>query len=604
MDNQVIRVIEALCRDVGTPRALAVKLMVNAGEWAQLQQLRCRPQDYQDLGGLSSIRKDVPESESYWQDNLVTEILRKCDLPSSVDREAAAVQTFHDCEVANCTTNVRLSRYMPETLFLEEQDIPVVDFISRWRKDVWTLLGNLPDTLTPRFSSGATYADTGLLITIPDKMSSTPTIYSSGRCLLPLWGETAWSRALVKGRPWRSDPREVRGNIFFTVPKDGTKFRGCAKEASIMVSYQLDAGRVMKAKLLKIGIDLRQGQALHRSLAREASLSGHLATIDMSNASDTLCRLLPKLVLRDDWWELLNSLRATHTRVNGKWFRLEKFSSMGNGFTFELETVIFATLARAVIRDGGGDPDIVKCYGDDLIVPVEHYRDVVAALRLFGFQPNMKKTFAEGPFRESCGGDFWSGIPVRGHYIEELPDEPQHWISLANGLRRVAFADGAHPTRWDVVRTAWLRCLDPIPNRIRRCRGPAHLGDVVIHDAESEWAWAKPPMLLDSDGWEQTWVYAYIPVPKVLPWHHWLPTVQLASCTLGLPSTGVTPRSKGEDVVTGYRIGRVSATLTSSWVPISEPPKFYREAELDKSVLDVTQVTEEIDPKVLADYLA
>lgn len=579
MENQVLRVIQRLAQDVGTPRAVSVYMLATAGEWAQLQQLRVEPRYYTC-------------SESFWMDCLVTDILRKCDLPSTVDREAVAVETFYSCEKECFHTNSYLRRYLPNHLLLETRaQSSVYDFIGRWRKNVDFVLGNLPDTLTPRFSGGATYADTGFLKTTPDKMSSTPTIYSATECLLPFWHQTSWSKSLTASRPWQSRPRTVRGNIFFTVPKDGTKFRGCAKEASIPVSLQLDVGRLMKRRLLRIGIDLKRDQMIHRYAAMRASVSGDEATIDMSNASDTVCRVLVQLGLRSDWYELLNSLRATHTRVNGKWVRLEKFSSMGNGFTFELETVIFATLARTVIADAGGDPDSVKCYGDDLIVPSMHYKSVMSALQLFGFQPNPKKTFSEGPFRESCGGDYWSGVPVRAHYLESLPDEPQQWISLANGLRRVARADPRHPHRWDVVKSAWLRALDPIPSHIRRCRGPEALGDTVIHDDPQNWAWADPPRTrhqvsfierdagpsqdgiprkriytLDDgsqDGWDQKWVFAYIPVPNVLPWNHWLPSVQLACCTLGLPSEGVTPR----DDVSGYRIGRLPVACSSSWLP-------------------------------------
>ncbi len=558
MDNQVVRIVDSLADNVGTPRALAVKMLVRAGEWVQLQQLKCRPSDYRD-------------AESYFRDCMITDLLRKCDLPSSLDREAAARSTFLLCEKENHRTNARLRRFLPEHLFLEVNDMPVYDFISRWRKNVYQLMGNLPDHLTPRFSGGATYADTGHYITTPDKMSSTPTMYQETGCLLPFWQETSWFRAL-SSRPRSSTPTTVRGNIFFTVPKDGTKFRGCCKEASINVSFQLDVGRVLKSKLKRIGIDLQEGQNLHRELARESSVSGDLATIDMSNASDTVCRVLVQLLLRGDWYELLNSLRATHTRVDGSWHRLEKFSSMGNGFTFELETIIFATLARTVIASEGGDPDLVRCYGDDLIVPSAHYLSVVSALRMFGFTPNMEKTFAEGPFRESCGGDFFDGVPVRAHFIKELPDEPQKWIALANGLRRMAGADVQHSPRWSMLRTAWLRALDCIPTHIRRCRGPQSLGDVVIHDDESEWCWSDPPRIRDSSqrtdpmcGWEtsRTWIRTYQPVPSVLPWHHWIPDVQLASCTLGYTSTGVSPRGG----VSGYRMGRTIARPHSTWQP-------------------------------------
>jgi len=565
MEHHLLRVVLALCEDVATPRALAVKLLAENGEWTQLLKLRVRPRDYAD-------------SESYWRDALVTELLRKSNTPTDVDREGAAVASFYACERRNATTNARLSRFMPEDPLLEDPvDDRVMRFISAWRKDVDLVMGTLPVHLTPRFSGGATYGDSGKLTTTPDKMSSTPQITSAARDLLCFWQETSWFRALCEERPWQSDPLTVRGNVFFTVPKDAEKYRGCCKEPSLNIAFQLDVGRLMKSRLRRIGIDLKTGQALHKHLAQKASLTGELATIDMSNASDTLCRVLPRLLLRKEWFTLLDSLRATHTLMrDGRWVRLEKFSSMGNGFTFELESLVFATLARRVVADEGGDPDLVSCYGDDLIVPVEHCKTVLAALAFFGFEPNERKTFAEGPFRESCGGDFFNGVPVRAHYIEELPDEPQKWISLANGLRRVAQADLGNIHRWNVVRRAWHRCLDAVPSDIRRCRGPIHLGDSVIHDIETEWGHTKirPKrrttacrrfVLDDGSGPEVDAVFAYLPVPTVLPWTNWLPTVQLASCTLGYPSRGVTPRGG----VSGYRIARVPSRYTSDWEPMT-----------------------------------
>ncbi len=559
MDHQVIRIVDALCEDVGTPRALAVRLLVRAGEWAQLQQLRVKPSDYDD-------------SESYWRDNLVTELLRKCDLPSDVDKEAAAVRTFEECELQNARTNIRLTRFLPESLFIETaEEETVYQFISEWRKEVDWVMGGVPACLTPRFSNGATYADTGKLITIPDKMSSIPHMYEGNRCLLPFFERTSWFRLRAEtGAPFVPVP--VRGNIFFTVPKDGTKFRGCGKEASMAICLQLDAGRTLRQRLKRIGIDLQNDQEKHRQLARKGSLDGSLATMDQSNASDTLCRVLPRLVCPKAWWELLDSLRASHTRVKDRWFRLEKFSSMGNGFTFELETIIFATLARVVVRQMGLNPDDVSCYGDDLIVPTDCFQQVANALRYFGFTPNLKKTYGTGPFRESCGGDFFNGIPVRGPYIEELPNEPHEWISLANSLRRIALVEGAPASRWSTVRRAWLRVLDCLPSHIRRLRGPEFLGDIVVHDHSENWVLAEVPdppkgtkHLVDTyhtPALNKRWVRAWTPVPEVLPWHHWRPHVQLASCTLGLPAVGVTPR----DGVSGYKVRSVPLG-GSTWLP-------------------------------------
>lgn len=548
MEQEMFRVIEAVCQDVCTPRALAVKLLAQYGEWSQLGQLRVEPHRYRD-------------AESYFKDCLVTDLLRKCNLPSGVDKARVARDTFFACEKQNARTNARLSRFMKDSLLIEDSDDDrVYRFIGDWRKEVRMVIGCLPDTLPLRFSGGATFADTGSLTTIPDKMSSVPTITEGARCLLPFWVETSWFRALSERS--HSDPRTVRGNIFFTVPKDGNTDRGCCKEPSLNISFQLSAGKLISKRLSRVGVDLLTAQDRHRLLAKEASITGALCTIDMSNASDTVCRVLPHLVLPGDWAMLLESLRSTHTRVEGKWVRLEKFSSMGNGFTFELETLLFVTMARTIVAQAGGDPDLVSCYGDDLIAPSEYYREIVAALRFFGFDPNMKKTFAEGPFRESCGGDFWEGVPVRALFLKELPNEPQQWISLANGLRRVAGTNNCTNPRWALVQRAWLRALSAIPSPIRRCRGPEHLGDIVIHDDPAYWSVCELHKK-KHPSWEAGFIKAYLPVPSTLPWSHWRPAVQLASCTLGLPSTGVTPRG----AVSGYRIGVVVANLTSSWLP-------------------------------------
>ncbi len=537
--DQIRKVISALGRSLGTPRALSAVMLADAGEWTQLQKLRVKdPKSY-----LSA--------EDYFKDALITELLRKCDLPNDVDKEEVALQTFRDTEARCYATNVRLMRFLPETLFIEDGDEPVARFIDAWRKEVRTGLPSLPLFLTPRFSGGATYADVGSLTTIPDKMSSVPTIYPSCRDLSQFFWETSWGKSCVSRAPC-----DVRGNIFFTVPKDSEKFRGCAKEASIPVTLQLDAARHLRIGLKAWKIDLKQGWLQHRLIAQQSSKDGLKATLDQSNASDTVCRVLVKLLLPKEWFSLLDSLRATHTRVKGKWVRLEKFSSMGNGFTFELETLIFASLARTLVRLKGGDPDQVQCYGDDLIVPTNNVADVISALKYFGFEPNERKSFWEGPFRESCGGDFFDGEPVRAHYLKKLPDEPQHWIAFANGLRRV-------DPSMRYVKSAWQECIKNIPKHIRQCRGPTILGDLVLHDDPEYW---QPRITHRSDGLEDLVEFrVYRPVPINLDWHHWKDDIITACAVLGMPSTGITPRGG----VSGYRLAWSEAISERGgrWLP-------------------------------------
>lgn len=538
MEHQVLRVLKALCREVGTPRALTVQLLASNGEWTQLQELRVEPRRYLC-------------ASTYHRDAIVTEFLRKCELPGDHDRKyQAAVRTFWECETQNARTNVRLSRFIENGPF-EASDEPVVRFVTAWRQKVRKVLGRLPVELTPRFSGGATYADKSQLATPPDKMTSQATYYTATSALMPFFWQTAWGRVSLNNAP-----STVRGNIFFTVPKDGTKYRGCCKEASVSVSLQLDCDVHLKRRLRACGYDLKTGQDLHRDLARESSITRHRATLDMSNASDTLAYKLVELAVPSEWFNLFSSLRAPFTNLDGKWVKLEKFSSMGNGFTFTLETLIFATLAETVCELRGDYPE-VYCYGDDLIVPTDAARDVLAALAFFGFTPNERKSYHEGDFRESCGGDYYAGTPVRAHYLEKPPNEPHEWISLANGLRRL-------PAKW--AHTAWVECIKNIPNQIRQCRGPESLGDIVLHDYPGAWELhVRTPK-----GEYNPCVYyrAWVPVPVVLPWQHWKPPIQYAGALLGLPSEGVTPRKSVGEAVSGYRLGWVREP-GNAWLPQS-----------------------------------
>lgn len=510
--NRVCSVLARLARSVDSPRAIAVRLLAEGGEWPQLQKLEAvDPGNYQD-------------AEAYLADAVVTDFARKSG-PLEGNLHATAVKTFWECERTNAGTNARLTRFIGNQGPFDPSDMRVAGFIDLWRKKVKIVLGKLPSRLDVKFSPGATTSNKGSKITIPDKIDSRPVVYESMRCLEHLIYDSSWGRI-------HGDVRlpSDRGNVFFSVPKDAKKNRGCCKEASAAVALQLSAGAYIRERLSRFGIDLDHGQDLHRELARKGSIDGSVATLDLSNASDTVSRVLVRLLLPDEWYQLLDSLRAPFTSVSGKFVYLEKFSSMGNGFTFELETLIFWSLAET-LREQTSTHGQTWCYGDDLIVPAEPgYVDaLMAALKYFGFTPNASKTFVAGPFRESCGGDFFRGTAVRPHFLKDYPDEPQDWIALHNGLVRIA--------RPHLTGEARRFCLDQLPRAIRKLCGPVQLGDTVLHRDEQHWITKRP-----SDGWDGVWVRAYVPVPRRLPLHHWTPSVVLASAVYGVPSDGVTPR--------------------------------------------------------------
>jgi len=468
MDPSVRKIALATMEELNCPRSLTVAILIRHNEWAQIASLGTEPLHY-------------TTADSYYRAVQATDLLRKVEeLETGIDREANAIQKWELAESWCYQTNERLAHFLNSPLRRTEGR-SIENVVLGARGFMRSCLGVLPDWLEPRFGPGATVSDKSVMCLLPDKMTSFPTATHGASFIKPLWEECAWGRAAI--RRGHGDFKLVRGNQFFLVPKDGKTRRACAKGPSINVSYQLACGKHMRRRLMRVGIDLDDGQEVHKQVACLGSIDGSYASIDLTSASDCVARALVKLLLPPDWFDLLNWLREPFTQLphkGGGWRRLEKFSAMGNGFTFELETLVFLSLII------GMHPELVPgvnlfVYGDDILVPTEYSADVISCLRYFGFRPNEAKTFLAGPFRESCGGDFWLGQAVRPYQLKKLPTEPHMWIGLANGIRSglEPFCEG-----W---RRPWFKALDCIPT-VARLRGPAQLGDLVIHDELHTWS--------------------------------------------------------------------------------------------------------------------
>jgi hypothetical protein len=197
------------------------------------------------------------------------------------------------------------------------------------------------------------------------------------------------------------------------VPKNAKTDRAIIVEPWLNQLGQLAIGDYIAKRLKRFGVDLSD-QERNKLLARRGSITGALATLDLSSASDSISTGLVEHLLPEPWFDFLSRLRTGMVvdRVHGE-MRLSKFSSMGNGFTFPLESLIFWALTRACCDDR----DIVSVYGDDIICPTHKVTSVMSVLTSCGFAVNKEKSFWEGPFRESCGGDYLSGIDVRPCFI-------------------------------------------------------------------------------------------------------------------------------------------------------------------------------------------
>jgi len=232
----------------------------------------------------------------------------------------------------------------------------------------------------------------------------------------------------------------VPGNVMFTVPKNADIDRVACKEPDINMLMQKGIGGFISRQLRRTGINLND-QSINRKLAHEGSVTGQLATLDLSSASDSVSSELVALLLPEIWFSTLDAIRSQVTIIDGEEHCNHMFSSMGNGFTFELESMIFLVLARATAYFTG-TRGIISVYGDDIICPSAMSQDLAFVLSYFGFQVNPKKSFHEGPFRESCGGHYHLGLDITPFYIREPISTIDQLIHVANSLREWARVEG------------------------------------------------------------------------------------------------------------------------------------------------------------------
>jgi len=205
-------------------------------------------------------------------------------------------------------------------------------------------------------------------------------------------------------------------------------------------------------------------QEPNRLLAREGSLSGELATLDLSEASDRVSVKLVQSILFNFPHLLQGVLDCRSTRADVPGYGvipLTKFASMGSALTFPMEEIVFLTMIfygiqlelgrRLTRRDIQSYADRVRVYGDDIIVPVDTVPSVVRVLELFGSKVNRNKSFWTGKFRESCGKEYYDGhevtiFRVRSILPSHRSDAPEV-ISLIS-LRNQAYQSGY----WGVAR--------------------------------------------------------------------------------------------------------------------------------------------------------
>lgn len=253
-------------------------------------------------------------------------------------------------------------------------------------------------------------------------------------------------RSYIANRPgWRGaeffrtaagfGDRIVTGNKLAFVPKNVDISRTICVEPSLNMFAQLGLADLIERRLKSLySIDLTEQPEVNRALARKGSKTGSLITIDLESASDSISlKMIEKNLPRDvvAWLKVLRS--PVSETLQGP-VELRMVSTMGNGFTFPLQTAIFSSVVLAAKRflgrprtRAGKDWSV---FGDDIICSQHDVGAVLSLLRILGFQVNPQKSFFEGPFRESCGHDYYRGHDIRGVYIKSLSTVQDRFVAI------------------------------------------------------------------------------------------------------------------------------------------------------------------------------
>jgi len=537
-----------LYESLNTPVSLSCEILLRYGELEQLVRKTVSPvfytrafdfgNDYQAVSFLKKVPLRIP----------------------GVDPESAAREKFLEAELACYEANARIRSFISAPSRVSR---PISRVIS-------TAIGKINECLGPRpeprewlyacrFGPGVfNHTEVKGLTSLYDKLQVRPSVTRDmqGVAALLVMSQPQWARSVTDNETegfWPFVPESVfdvvPGNKVVFVPKTTVIHRAIAIEPLMNIYAQLGLGTLMRRRLARKGIDLND-QSPNQRAAHLGSLTGTLATIDLSSASDTVAKELVRLLLPDGWFSVLDLCRSKIGWYDDKWLRYEKFSSMGNGFTFELETLIFWGLMHGVCSELDIDASVLV-YGDDIVIPVAAYDLAEEVLTWAGFTFNKAKSFQSGPFRESCGKDYYDGYEVRPFFQKEVLNGAETLFRLANGLRQVAHRrrglDGCDARMF----SAWLRTVQALPRPIIQvCRVPAHAGD--SDGLKSNWdeSQRSPFVISNKDGWEGVSGVRYQVVPNEGPKPgNWLGVVasqlyrlsdggKMESQLLGLPREG------------------------------------------------------------------
>lgn len=430
--SEVEVMITRLYRQINTAYASEMMRKLKGGAVLRSYPSQPNPCDYQS-------------AKRFARDYLAYNIIRKNRFwDVGIDKGAAAMQSFERCEARLKTLNINL---LDESL-----KKGCLNVITRAAQKISSVLGpfNLDDVVDElAITSGASTRLPRRRGAPGFKLSGTPHCTPDIQHLvnLFLYTDEVYMREKLSVGPVypRSLSQPVLGARLDLVPKNYKTDRLIAIEPEMNMMFQRGVGKVIRNRLRGVGIDLKT-QSYNQYLALVGSRTGSLVTIDLEAASDSVSRKLVEVLLPPDWFSFLDLIRSKRvTKLDGSTYKLEKFSSMGNGFTFELETLVFWALVDSCREEQGCADRRVAVYGDDIICHNSYADRVIEVLSCVGFNTNEEKTFLSGPFRESCGKHYFYGVDVTPFNFTKVIGDVTDLVLLHNSFNEWCLRLGLPP---------------------------------------------------------------------------------------------------------------------------------------------------------------
>lgn len=348
---------------------------------------------------------------------------------------AAALDTFYQCEEKCKETNARLDdhEYNKHTQEIGSDLVYWVDKATAYISEVLgpfdDFIAQLPELV--RVTTGATSTRSRKQSLPPKKVG--PTIVCTQKV-------KPYVEIMAQYFGYDINTRITNWNRVEFVLKNWQTKRTIACESEGNIPFQLAFDTFGKRRLRAYGINLSD-QSKNRRMAKEASITGSDATVDVKTASDTCAQNAVWLTFPYEWAKYLDDIRAPsyhlcHADGDREYGDYHKFSSMGNGSTFCIETLLFAAACKAV-----GSRNF-SVYGDDIIIEADLYGDLVKLLAYLGFDINQSKSYTTGPFRESCGGNYYNGVDITPFYIRNVDQRKAVMCHNVNGLQSIAVPYG------------------------------------------------------------------------------------------------------------------------------------------------------------------